>query len=126
MIAGCFLAAICPLAALYFGGSIPALSAIMFASWIGIGVFPLFMGAIPGETLGQALAATAMGLVVGIGEITGGFIGPLVGGALADRYGLQAPLMLAAALAFIAGFVAMALKETNPRILRASSIPQAA
>jgi predicted MFS family arabinose efflux permease len=117
MIFGCFLAAICPFAALYFGGSIPALAAIMFLSWLGIGVFPLFMGIVPAETMGHAKAATAMGLVVGIGELSGGFLGPLIGGKLADLYGLQAPLLIQGALAVVAGFVAFALVETNPRVL---------
>jgi predicted MFS family arabinose efflux permease len=117
MIAGCFLAAICPFAALWFGGSIPALAAIMFASWLGIGVFPLFMGLVPGETLGYAKAATAMGLVVAVGELSGGFVGPLAGGALADRFGLAAPLLIQGALALIAGVAAFALVETNPRVL---------
>jgi MFS family permease len=117
MIFGCFLAAICPFAALYFGGSIPALAAIMFVSWLGIGVFPLFMGIVPAETMGHAKAATAMGLVVGIGELSGGFLGPLIGGKLADLYGLQAPLLIQGALAVVAGFVAFALVETNPRVL---------
>jgi predicted MFS family arabinose efflux permease len=125
MIAGCFLAAVCPFAALWFGGSIPALAAIMFASWLGIGVFPLFMGLVPGETLGHAKAATAMGLVVAVGELSGGFLGPLAGGALADRFGLQAPLLIQGAMALIAGFVAFGLVETNPRILagRAQGAP---
>jgi len=80
-------------------------------------VFPLFMGLVPAETLGQAQAATAMGLVVAIGELSGGFLGPLIGGALADRYGLEAPLLIAGGLAVLGGFVALALQETNPRIL---------
>ena len=58
-----------------------------------------------------------MGLVVGIGELSGGFLGPLIGGALADKYGLQAPLLMAAVMAVLAGFVALALVETNPRVL---------
>jgi MFS family permease len=117
MIVGCFMAVACPLAALWFGGSIPALTAIMFASWLGIGVFPLFMGLVPAETLGHAGAATAMGLVVGIGELSGGFLGPLIGGKLADVYGLEAPLLIQAALALAAGVVAFGLVETNPRTL---------
>ncbi len=117
MIAGCFLAAVCPFAALWFGGSIPALAAIMFMSWLGIGVFPLFMGVVPGETLGHARAATAMGLVVAVGELSGGFLGPLAGGALADRFSLQAPLLIQGAMALMAGVVAFGLVETNPRVL---------
>jgi len=117
MIVGCFLAALCPAAALWFGGSIPALAAIMFVSWLGIGVFPLFMGLVPAETIGHAKAATAMGLVVGIGELSGGFLGPLIGGRLADLYGLQAPLLIQGGLALVAGVVAFALVETNPQIL---------
>src|SRR6187549_2065013 len=117
MIVFCFVAAACPFAAIYFNGSIPVLAAIMFASWLGIGVFPLFMGLVPAETLGHAQAATAMGLVVAIGELSGGFVGPLVGGMLADSYGLEAPLLIAGVLAVLAGFVALALQETNPRIL---------
>jgi predicted MFS family arabinose efflux permease len=125
MIVGCFLAAICPFAALWFGGSIAALTAIMFVSWLGIGVFPLFMGLVPAETLGHAKAATAMGLVVAIGELSGGFVGPLAGGALADRFGLQAPLLIQGGIALLAGIVAFGLAETNPRILagRAQGAP---
>jgi predicted MFS family arabinose efflux permease len=125
MIAGCFLAAVCPFAALWFGGSIPALAAIMFVSWLGIGVFPLFMGLVPAETIGHAKAATAMGLVVGIGELSGGFLGPLIGGRLADTYGLQAPLLIQGIMALLAGFVAFGLVETNPQVLarRAQGAP---
>jgi len=125
MIVGCFLAALCPAAALWFGGSIPALTAIMFVSWLGIGVFPLFMGIVPTETIGHAKAATAMGLVVGIGELSGGFLGPLIGGRLADLYGLQAPLLIQGGLALAAGVVAFAMVETNPQVLarRAQGAP---
>lgn len=124
MIFFCFLAAICPFAALWFAGPIEALTAILFVSWLGIGVFPLFMGLIPAETLGQAQAATAMGLVVAVGELTGGFIGPLAGGALADRFGLQAPLLVQGVLALLAGVFAFGLVETNPRILaRREAVP---
>lgn len=126
MIAGCFLAAVCPFAALWFGGSIPALAAIMFASWLGIGVFPLFMGVVPGETLGHARAATAMGLVVAVGELSGGFLGPLVGGALADRFSLEAPLLIQGVMALIAGVVAFGLAETNPRVLARHAVEAAA
>jgi predicted MFS family arabinose efflux permease len=107
--------ALCPLAALYFTGSTLILSALMFVGWVGLGVFPLFMGVVPAETLGPRNAATAMGLVIGAGELTGGVAAPLAAGRLADLYGLSAPLLVAAAMALVAGGLAVWLKETNPR-----------
>ena len=44
----------------------------MAIGWIGAGSFPLFMGVVPSETLSLRRAATAMGLVIGVGEIGGG------------------------------------------------------
>ena len=71
----------------------------MFVSWMGLGTFPLFMGVIPTETVGRAQAATAMGLVVMIGELTGGVFGPPIAGRLADSYGLEVALYIQGALA---------------------------
>src|SRR5690606_16594618 len=67
-----FMMALAPAALLWFDGSVTALTALMFVSWMGLGTFPLFMGVIPIETVGRLRAATAMGLVVMIGELTGG------------------------------------------------------
>jgi MFS family permease len=112
-----FAMALAPAALLWFDGPVGLLTALMFVSWMGLGTFPLFMGVIPGETIGRAQAATAMGLVVMIGELTGGVFGPPIAGRLADTYGLEAPLLIAGGLAVLGGFVAFALRETNPRIL---------
>ncbi len=119
MIFFCLLTAICPVAALYFQGPIPMLTAIMFVSWIGVGAFPLFMGVIPAETLGRAQAATAMGLIVAVGELSGGVFGPIISGRLADSFGLEVPLMIQAGLALAAGVFALGLRETNPRLAAA-------
>jgi predicted MFS family arabinose efflux permease len=115
MIAFCALMALCPLAALYFPGPLPLMTALMFVGWLGAGTFPLFMGIVPAETLSFRLAASAMGLVVAVGELTGGVLSPLVGGEMADRYTLAAPLLLQAALPLIAAALAFGLRETNPR-----------
>lgn len=112
-----FLMALAPAALLWFEGPVWLLTALMFVSWTGLGTFPLFMGVIPAETLGRARAATAMGLVVAAGELTGGFIGPPLAGRLADSFGLQAPLYVQMGLAVLAGVAAMAVRETNPRVL---------
>ncbi|RKF17571.1 MFS transporter [Altericroceibacterium spongiae] len=107
------LMAVTPLAALYFQGSSGILTALMFLGWIGLGTFPLFMGVIPAETLSGKGTAAAMGLVVAIAELTGGVLAPLGAGRLADAYGLQSPLLMAVAMALIAGLVALFLEETN-------------
>jgi len=111
-----FLMVIAPIALLWFEGSVTMLTVLMFISWMGLGTFPLFMGVIPAETLGRARAATAMGLVVGIGEISGGVVGPVVAGQLADNYSLAVPLYLQLGLAVLAGVTALFVRETNPRI----------
>ena len=112
-----FLMVLAPAALLWFDGSVAVLTVLMFVSWMGLGTFPLFMGVIPTETVGRARAATAMGLVVMIGELTGGVFGPPIAGRLADAYGLQVALYIQGALALGAGLAALFVIETNPRIL---------
>ena len=117
VIVGGLMMAIGPLGLLHVDGSPAVLTAFMFVGWMGMGIFPLFMGVIPAETLGRAMAATAMGLVVAVGELTGGVFGPIVAGLLADNYSLDTALWLQIALALGGGITALALKETNPRVL---------
>lgn len=112
-----FLMALAPAALLWFHGPVELLTLLMFVSWMGLGTFPLFMGVIPTETVGRAQAATAMGLVVMIGELTGGVFGPPVAGRLADQFGLEVALYIQGALAIGAGLAALFVVETNPRVL---------
>lgn len=112
-----FLMALAPAALLWFQGPVELLTVLMFVSWMGLGTFPLFMGVIPTETVGRAQAATAMGLVVMIGELTGGVFGPPIAGRLADSYGLEVALYIQGALAIGAGLAALFVVETNPRVL---------
>jgi predicted MFS family arabinose efflux permease len=117
LIAFAFLMALAPAALLWFDGPVEVLTALMFLSWMGLGTFPLFMGVIPAETLGRARAATAMGMVVAVGELTGGVFGPPIAGRLADSFGLAVPLYVQIGLALAAGVTAFAVTETNPRVL---------
>lgn len=107
------LMVIAPVSLLWFEGSVVVLTLLMFVSWMGLGTFPLFMGVIPRETVGAAMAATAMGAVVMIGELTGGVFGPPIAGRLADQYGLDFALYLQGALALGAGFFALFVAETR-------------
>jgi MFS transporter, ACS family, hexuronate transporter len=117
MIIFCTMMALCPIAVLWIHGSVIVMTALAVIGWIGAGSFPLFMGVVPSETLSLRRAATAMGLVIGFGEITGGVLSPLAAGALADRFGLSMPLIMATIMPLIAAVLALGLIETNPRFV---------
>jgi len=117
LIAFAFLMTLAPAALLWFEGHVVLLAALMFVSWMGLGTFPLFMGVIPTETVGRARAATAMGLVVMMGELSGGVFAPPLAGRFADAYGLHVALYIQGALALGAGLAALFVVETNPRVL---------
>ena len=108
-----------PLGALMAGGSMPALMALMLAGSMVPGTTTLFMGTVPMETVAPQQAAAASGLVLGIGQIVGGFCTPALAGVMADRYGLQFPLWIAVGAAVAAAISCLWLTETAPRILAA-------
>jgi hypothetical protein len=55
-----------------------------------------------------------MGLVVGIGEIAGGFGFPTIAGRIADHTSLAAPMFMQLGCAIVGGVLAMFLIETAP------------
>ncbi|HEU4617867.1 MAG TPA: MFS transporter [Gammaproteobacteria bacterium] len=114
MIAFCFAGAVTPLATLYFPGAVAVMTAIMFIGWLGTGAFPLFMGVIPGETVSRAEAATAMGLIVCVGEIAGGFGITTLAGKVADLTSLAAPFLFMVGCTAAAGVLCLFLEETAP------------
>ena len=72
------------------------------------------MATVPSESVGAARIPLALGLCMGISEILGGVISPIVAGVAADRYGLAAPLWLLLGLAALSTLVALGLRETAP------------
>ena len=126
MIIGCFASVLTPFTALWFHGPIWILAGGLFVGWVGNGIFPMFMGTIPGESLPRASIATAMGVVVGIGEILGGVCGPILAGWVADHTALkiEAPMYLMAGFAVVAGLFALLLKETAPAKLGTAAAAQ--
>jgi MFS family permease len=117
MIAGATLTALSPFAAVWFEGSVTMLTVLMFIGTLGVGMMPLYMGVVPAETLKSRNIAAAMGVVVMIGELTGGVVAPVVAGWLADRTSLETPLLIAGAMSIGAGLVCLFIKETNPAVL---------
>ncbi|HUN73292.1 MAG TPA: MFS transporter [Steroidobacteraceae bacterium] len=121
MIAFCFVGVLTPLAALYIPGPPILIGALMFVGWFGSGTFPLYMGVIPGETISRRYAATAMGLVVCIGEVVGGFGITSISGALADAWSVTTPVVVQAACAVAGGLLCLLLVETAPVRLSTAS-----
>ncbi len=114
MVFFCLLSMLTPLAALYFPGSIGMLALLVFVGWSAAGCFPLFMAAIPSETIPARYLASAIGLVTGIGEAVGGVLSPTLAGMAADTYGLSAPIVIMTGCAAFAGILSMFLRETAP------------
>jgi ACS family hexuronate transporter-like MFS transporter len=114
MVGFCFLGALTPAASLWYDGPFSILALLVLIGWAASGVFPLFMATIPSETLPPGVLATAVGVVMGTGELFGGVMAPTVAGWSADRYGLSAPLLAELACTLIASALAMLLTETAP------------
>jgi ACS family hexuronate transporter-like MFS transporter len=114
IVASSFLTVLAPLSALYFGGPHIVLALLMLVGQLGGGIFPLFMGIVPSESIPRHYAATAMGLVVGAGEIAGGFLAPTLAGVLADTSSLATPILILAGCGLASGLLGLLLTETAP------------
>ncbi|RIV88243.1 MFS transporter [Aurantiacibacter xanthus] len=118
MVALPLLAVLGPLGAMYWQGGAFGLAAIFFVGWAVNGVFPIFMATIPSETFRPVHHATVLGLAMGSCEVLGGVFGPIIGGALNDKFGMDSFLWLLIGLSLISGVIAMGLQETAPAALR--------
>jgi predicted MFS family arabinose efflux permease len=123
MIFFAFLGVILPLGGLFYTGSAWVLAAIFFFGWGLNGLFPMFMATIPAESVDPRLTATLTGVVMGTGEVLGGVLAPFLAGALADRFGIQAPLWLMLVLTILAGLCALGLVESAPRVVARRGAP---
>lgn len=91
------------------------LTVFIFAAGMGVG--GMAMSVIPAESVRPALAGLAVGLPVGLGEFIGGFLNPVITGAVADHYGLGAALLISSGGALVATVFALFLRETAPRVI---------
>ncbi|AGF72045.1 major facilitator family transporter [Corynebacterium halotolerans YIM 70093 = DSM 44683] len=111
------LSALAPLSFLVIENPV-LLGLAVFVLAAGMGVGGMAMSVIPAESVRPAVAGLAVGLPVGLGELFGGFLNPIVTGAVADVYGLSSALLISSGGALVATFFALFLKETAPRIVR--------
>ncbi|WP_158890561.1 MFS transporter [Amycolatopsis anabasis] len=111
------IAAVCPLAVVVVPNPV-VLGLVVVLSYTGLGCFTLFMATIPAETVPRGALATTLGLVMGVGELAGGFLGPLIAGRASDAWGLQAAMYIAAGGAVVVVLLSLGLRETAPAVLR--------
>jgi predicted MFS family arabinose efflux permease len=123
MIGFCLLGALTALAAMYYQGSTAILGALLFVGWLASGTFPLFMGVIPGESMPRKYAATAMGLVVCVGEVLGGSGLVALAGKVADLTQLSSAVLMMAGSGAIGCALCFFLVETAPVKARAAVAP---
>lgn len=78
----------------------------------------LWSTVIPMETLPDELKASAGGIILGLSEIFGGTIWPLVAGSIADSLGgIPMIMMIAAILLVICVILSALLKESNAKVI---------
>ena len=121
MIGFCLVGALTALGAMYFQGSTVALGGLLFVGWLASGTFPLFMGVIPGESMPPKYAATAMGLVVCVGEVGGGTLLVALAGKVADLTQLSTAILMMAVSGAIGCILCFFLVETAPVKVRAGA-----
>jgi MFS family permease len=119
------IAAVCPVAVVYVPDPL-VLGVVVVLSFTGLGCFTLFMATIPAETVPRGVLATALGLVMGVGELAGGFLAPVVAGWASDVWGLRTAMFIAAGGALVVAALSLGLRETAPAVLRRRAAAKAA
>jgi MFS family permease len=119
LIVSCLLCGVMAIvfASLSPGTALPVLILFLMLAAVGSGGGGAIIQASCAETVGFAMAATAMGMVTGSGELIGGGIFPVVGGGIADKIGLPPTLYLAGVLMIVGGLIGFFTRETAPRIV---------
>lgn len=99
------------------GESVAALFWALFAvHFCTFALITLTVGPICAETVPPALMATASGVIIAVGELIGGGLGPIVAGQVAERFGIEHILWLPIGGMVLGLLLCLLLKETNPVI----------
>jgi predicted MFS family arabinose efflux permease len=119
----CFCVSAACLLMLKFTGANPVLlfAELFFTSFFCLGIVALLTGPIATESAPAGLISSAIGVVVGVGEVFGGGVAPAVAGYIAQHFGIAAILWLALGGVCCGAVLCVFLRETAPRKLH--SIP---
>jgi MFS family permease len=100
---------------------VPLFAALFICSFFCLGNVALITGPIATESAPRGLISSAIGIVVGAGEIFGGGVAPYIAGNVADRFGLPSVLNVALIGVVLGIVVSLFLRETAPRKIAASA-----
>jgi MFS family permease len=104
------------------GPSPGTLFTVMFLmSFFSLGNVALLTGPIATESAPAGLVSSAIGLVVGTGEIFGGGVAPSIGGFIAEHFGIQNIFYMPLIGVVLGAVVCLGLKETAPRKMQTRS-----
>jgi MFS family permease len=94
---------------------------LFFASMFNFAALAILAGPVAAEAAPPGMLASMAGFVIFAGEFVGGGISPIIAGRIAGgEYGLKGALYFAACGLVLGFIVALFLKETAPRKLRAA------
>ncbi|WAH35695.1 MFS transporter [Alicyclobacillus dauci] len=115
MIMSALVSTLAPLLLATIHVGIGPLIILLFILAMGQGYAPVAMSIIPAESVPPMFAASAIAIMMMIGEIFGGTTVPTLAGVAADHYGLAAAMIISAVGSFVVFLVSFWLKETAPR-----------
>jgi MFS family permease len=81
----------------------------------GAGMYPMYLGTLPAESVPPQIAGTAVGIPVAIGETLGAALMPTIAGVLADKFSPFTPMWMAALTGVFIGIISFFYIETAPR-----------
>jgi MFS family permease len=112
-----FLSALLPLALAFNGlySHLWLLAAILFCTQGGQAMAALVVVLMPAESVPPHFIATAIGMTTLVGEILGGAFAPALGGAMAEKYSLAAPLWMASACMILVVLAGLLFREPLAR-----------
>ncbi len=96
-----------------------------FISLCCLGNIALITGPVATESAPVGLVASSIGIVVGAGEIFGGGVAPLIGGFIAENFGINNVLYLALFGVALGAVISFFLKETSPASLKKVQLAKA-
>jgi len=99
---------------------LPLFASLFVCSFFCLGNVALITGPIATESAPRGLVSSAIGLVVGVGEIFGGGVAPIIAGSVADRFGLPSVFYVALTGVVLGIVVCFFVRETAPGKIKPS------